>query len=185
MALELGPISPAARDGEGSRPGIIRRIAGGARWLGGGPADWLDRREIRRGGAAIGGFARALRIGGTGRGAFRTFADGTFDLEGTAAALGITVDELRARLAWRRRETARVAWGMWALAAAFLAAWLWQAFGLGMTAARVVSLLSFLPFILLCVVLGAAQALTNFQIRAGRAAGWREWLATEGRFWPG
>lgn len=189
MTIDLGAISPPPPDRDAApggrrdgvrRPGLLRRALRAA-----GPGDWLGRREIREGGAAIGGLARAIRSGDAGRGPFRTFADGTFDLAGTAAVLGIGERALLARLAERRRQTARAAWGLWGLAAAFLAAWLWQALALELTAARLVSLASFLPFILLFMVLGAQQALTNFQIRSGRAAGWREWVGTEGRFWPG
>lgn len=197
MAIDLGPLRPsrpgdgagdggtgAAAGGGGRRPGLFRRAARGVGWLGAGPADWFGRREVRSGGAAIGELARALRSGGSGRGPFLTFADGTFDLEGTAEALGIGVDALRGLLAERRRQTARAAWGLWALGLVFLGAWLWQALAMEVTAARLASLLWFLPFVVLFALLGALQALTNFQIREGRAVGWREWIATEGRFWP-
>lgn len=198
MALDLPPVPPAAaaampRDGGDGpepaatgrvrRPGALRRVLRGARWVAASPTDWLGRREIGEGGAAIRSLASAIRAGDR-RGPFVTHGDGAFDVEGTAEALGIGAEGLSRRLAARRRQTARVAWGMWALAAVFVVAWARQAFLTELSADRVLSLAWFLPFIAMFVLLGVQNALVNFQIRTRRAAGWREWLATEDRFWP-
>jgi hypothetical protein len=45
--------------------------------------------------------------------------------------------------------------------------------------------LEFLPFCALFYLLAFYNALLNFQMRIGRAASWREYLATSEPFWPG
>ncbi len=84
----------------------------------------------------------------------------------------------------RRRRTARMAYGTFALACLFLAAWLRAALLSPWTASRILLALDFLPFCVLFFLLAFYNALLNFQIRLGRAAGWREYLMTSEAFLP-
>jgi hypothetical protein len=49
---------------------------------------------------------------------------------------------------------------------------------------RITSALYFLPFCALFFLIAFHNALLNFQIRIGRLASWREYLATTEKFWP-
>jgi glucan phosphoethanolaminetransferase (alkaline phosphatase superfamily) len=94
------------------------------------------------------------------------------------------VPELERRLKIRRRQTALIAYATFVLASIFLAAWVCEALSSPWTAARVALALEFLPFCALFFLLAFYNALLNFQIRIGRAASWREFLATSEPFWP-
>jgi hypothetical protein len=107
-----------------------------------------------------------------------------YDLETTAFLHGISLFELERRLKVRRRQTARIAYATLALGCIFLTAWIWEALLSPWTAMRVVLALEFLPFCALFFLLAFYNALLNFQIRIGRAASWREYLATDEPFWP-
>jgi len=115
---------------------------------------------------------------------FRTSGDGGFDLDSTAFLYGISVPELERRLKVRRRQTALIAYATFALACIFLIAWVCEALSSLWTAARIALALKFLPFCALFFLLAFYHALLNFQIRIGRAASWREYLATSEPFWP-
>jgi hypothetical protein len=65
-----------------------------------------------------------------------------------------------------------------------LMAWVREALSSPWTAARIALALEFLPFCALFFLLAFYHALLNFQIRIGRAASWREYLATSEPFWP-
>ena len=107
----------------------------------------------------------------------RQFSDE--DIAAVAVAL-----ELERRLKVRRRQTALIAYATFALACIFLIAWVCEALSSPWTAARIALALKFLPFCALFFLLAFYHALLNFQIRIGRAASWREYLATSEPFWP-
>lgn len=191
MSIPLGPVRLPPEDDRprGSptapsrQPGLFRRGLRGVGWLLS-PLDWFGRREVSRGGADIAALARALRQSPARDKRLHLEEGDTFDLRATAFSYGIRVEELRERLGRRRRQTARLAWGFWAIAGLSLVAWVWTALGIEGSALRWLSLLQFLPFVLLFWLLGIREALTNFQIRTMRAAGVREWLLADGGFWP-
>jgi len=95
------------------------------------------------------------------------------------------VFELERRLRGRRRQTARIAYATFALGCIFLMAWVCEALSSPWTVGRVIMALEFLPFCALFYLLAFYNALLNFQMRIGRAASWREYLATSEPFWPG
>jgi len=153
-------------------------------WLFGGPVDWTGRRGISRGASFIRDLSVTLRSGSRRDPRFRTSEAGGFDLEATAFLHGISVFELESRLRVRRRQTARIAYATLALGFIFLTAWLCEALSSPWTAGRIALALDFLPFCALFFLLGFYNALLNFQIRIGRTASWREYLATSEPFWP-
>jgi len=73
---------------------------------------------------------------------------------------------------------------MFGLACLFVLAWVCVALRVVSDGGRVALLLQFLPFCALFYLMSFYQALLNFQIRTGRAAGWREYLSTEEGFLP-
>ena len=165
------------------RRGVFRRVFRGVGWLASGPIDWAGTRGIGRGAAAIRGLAVAARSRPQPDPRFRT-DEGQFDLEATAFLHGLTVPQLQARLAARRRHTARVAYATTALAVLFLLFWVRAALATPWTASRLALAVYFLPFCLLFFLIAFYHALLNFQIRTGRLASWREYLTTSEPFWP-
>jgi len=162
----------------------LRRMFRGIGWLSAGPVDWTGRRGISRGASFIRDLVVALRFGSRRDPRFRTSEDGGFDVEATAFLHGISVFELQRRLAVRRRQTARIAYATFALGCIFLTAWVCEALSSPWTAGRIVLALEFLPFCALFFLLAFYNALLNFQLRIGRAASWREYLATREPFCP-
>jgi hypothetical protein len=153
-------------------------------WLSAGPIDWVGLRGISRGASFIRDLCVTLRIGARRDPRFRASEDGGYDLEATAFLHGISLLELERRLKVQRRQTARIAYVTFALGCIFLTAWMCEALLSPWTAMRVVLALEFLPFYALFFLLAFYNALLNFQIRIGRTASWREYLATDEPFWP-
>src|SRR5208283_2647343 len=117
-------------------------------------------------------------------GHYRTWEDGGFDLEATALLQGVTVAEFAARLAARRRQTARAACVCLLLGCLFTLILFRTLLSVPWTPLRLLSVGWFLPFCLLFFLVGFYQALLNFQLRTGRLATWREYLTNGEQFWP-
>jgi len=156
----------------------------GIGWLAAGPADWLGTNRIGRTAAFIGDLVGRLRTAPVRDDRFKTEARGRFDLPATAFSYGVSVPQLQARLAQRRRQTAQLAYATFTLACGFLLAWFWHALSTPWSAGRIASAVEFLPFCVVFFLVAFYYALLNFQIRVGRMVNWREYLATSEPFWP-
>jgi hypothetical protein len=166
------------------RHSLLGKMFGSIGWLCSGPVHWAGLRGISRSASLIRDLSATVRSGSQRDGRFRTSRDTCFDLTATAFSYGISVPELERRLKVRRRQTALIAYATFALACIFLTAWVREALASPWTATRVALALEFLPFCALFFLLAFYNALLNFQIRIGRAASWREFLATTEPFWP-
>ncbi len=163
---------------------FLGNVFHGAGWMATGPIDWLGTRRIVRSASFIGALWSLLRSGPRRDSRLKTEPDRGFDRQATAFSCGISMEELAARFDARRRQTARLAYATFAMAWLFLLAWIWQALLSPWTAARVSSMVYFLPFCALFFLVAFYNALLNYQIRTGRLATWREYLTTPDRFWP-
>ena len=166
------------------RRSAFRRALGGIGWLAAAPVDWAGARSISRAASLIGGLARAMHVRPRLDPRFKVGDASGFDLMATAFSCGMTVPQLEARLATRRKETALVAYAMFALACLFLLAWVRAALSTRWTTSRMVLSAEFLPFCVLFFLIGFYNALLNFQIRTRRLATWREYMLTSESFWP-
>lgn len=176
---------PDSPEGAGRlRRSWFRRTLHGVAWLSAAPADWMGWRTISGGATLVGRLYAAVRAGQGRDRRFKTGESRAFDLAGTAFAYGISIEDLDRRLAVRRRQTATLAYAMFGLACMFVLAWVCVALRVVSDGGRVALLLQFLPFCALFYLMSFYQALLNFQIRTGRAAGWREYLSTEEGFLP-
>ena len=164
--------------------GIFRRTYRGAKWLAASPVQWMGVRSIRQGASFIGDLTARARARPMRDPRFKTEDEGDFDLRATAFSMGMTVGQLERRLADRRRQTAMMAYLLGVLGLIAFAGWFVKVISTPMAAGRLVLAVDFLPLCALFMLLGFYQALVNFQIRAGRTAGWREYLATDQGFWP-
>ena len=167
-----------------AKAGLFRRAYRGARWLSGALMDWFGATHLRRGAVAIGMLAGRLRAPPARDRRFKTESSGGFDMRATAFSYGLSVVELEARFALRRRQTAWLTYGTFALSVGFLLAWIRQALHVELTASRLTLALHFLPFCVLFFLIAFYYALLNFKIRTRRTAGWREYLTTEEAFLP-
>ena len=162
----------------------FRKALGGIGWLAAAPVDWAGAKSISRAASLIGGLAGAMHARPQRDPRFKVGDAGGFDLMATAFSCGMTVPQLEARLATRRKETALVAYAMFALAGLFLLAWVRAALSARWTTSRMVLSVEFLPFCVLFFLIAFYHALLNFQIRMRRLATWREYLLTSESFWP-
>ena len=105
------------------RRGVFRKTLRGARWLLGGGSDWAGVTSIRRGATLINDLVHVSRSETSARERVFVDEDRTLDLRATAFSQGITEDALVRRLEERRRQTARIAYGTFALACLFLIGW--------------------------------------------------------------
>lgn len=163
---------------------FIGKVFHGTGWLMAAPFAWIGADRIKRSWTLIGGLFGLLRAGPARDNRFKTEGPSAFDLQATAFSYGIPVHQLKARLAARRLETARIAHVAMALGWLFLVLWIWHALSSPWTVTRVTSALYFLPFCAVFFLVAFYNALLNFQIRSGRLASWREYLATPDNFWP-
>lgn len=176
---------PESPEGAGRRRrSWFRRTLNGVAWLSAAPADWMGWRTISGGATLVGRLYASVRAGQRRDRRFKTGEGRAFDLPSTAFAYGISIEDLERRLAVRRRQTAALAYAMFGLACLFVLAWVCVALRVVSDGGRVALLLQFLPFCALFYLMSFYQALLNFQIRTGRAAGWREYLSTEEGFLP-
>jgi hypothetical protein len=185
MPLDEAPgRSGPSGTGNNGRRSLFRRVLRAIGWISAGPAGWAGLSELWRGAALI----RVLSLGLGSRSGhdpgFRTTNDRSFDFEATAFLHGVSVSELQQWLALRQRQTAGIAYVMFALGLLFLTAWVWEALLSPSTVGRMVFAAEFLPFCALSFLVAFHNALLNFQIRTGRMASWREYLATSEPFWP-
>jgi hypothetical protein len=178
-----GSSEPPPEDGK-RRRSFFGKVFSGTGWLAAGPVDWVGTRRIRRSWSFIRDLVFILRRGPTSDNLFKTQGSGAFDVRATAFSYGMSVSELEARLQSRRLQTARIAYATFTLAWLFLFGWIWHAVASPLAAMRVTSALYVLPFCALFFLIALYNALLNFQIRIGRLASWREYLATTEKFWP-
>jgi len=184
VSLDNARSSDSSQDDLKKRHSFFGKVLRGTGWLAAGPVDWVGTRRIRRGWSFIGDLVAILRSGSTRNNRFKTKDSGGFDVHATAVSYGMSVPQLEARLRSRRLQTARIAYATFAFAWLFLFGWIWHAVVSPLSTMRVTSALYFLPFCALFFLISLYNALLNFQIRIGRLASWREYLATTEKFWP-
>lgn len=184
-APEMDLSRPPLTDTPASKPrSWFRKTVRGVRWLAATPSEWLGTSRLSNGVSLIGRLASAARAGDGRDPRFRVEDRGAFDLPATAFSYGVSAAVLEARLASRRRQTAVLAYALFALACIFLLAWMRSALHAPLNGPRLLVALEFLPFCCLFFLLSFYNALINFQIRMRRTAGWREYLMTDEAFFP-
>ena len=184
-SLEAEPLQDNAPAGAPPKKrGIFRRTYRGAKWLAASPVQWAGLKSIREGASFIGDLTARARARPVRDPRFKTEDEGDFDLRATAFSMGMTVGQLERRLADRRRQTAMMAYLLGALGLIAFAGWFFKVISIPMATGRLVLAVDFLPLCALFLLLGFYQALVNYQIRVGRTAGWKEYLATDQGFWP-
>jgi len=186
MADPANNPHPPARlpEASGKSRSAIGKAFAGARWLASGPADWVSMRRISRGWSFIGDLLGIARRGPLRDPRWKTEEQGRFDLRATAFSYGLSVAQLEAQLRARQRHTARVAYLAFTLAWLLLVGWVWQSLTTPWTVVRATSSVYFLPFCGLLFLISFHNALLNFQIRSRTMASWRDYIATDEKFWP-
>jgi hypothetical protein len=175
---------PAADTPPRRRRSFFGKIFHGTGWLMAAPFAWSGADRIKRSWSLIGHLFGLLRAGPQRDSRFKTEGLSAFDMQATAFSYGVSVHQLEAMLAARRRQTALIAYAALAFGGLFVVGWIWHALSSPWTATRITSALYFLPFCAVFFLMAFYNALLNFQIRSGRLASWREYLATPAGFWP-
>ena len=166
------------RGGEARPPGFLRRI---------GRAAFAPWRVIRidESMAAIRRDFDDLSAGGRA-GASRMRLDGTgaFDLDASAFLHGKRRAAFEDALIVRQRSTARNAWILLGLGAAFILGWLYRLMTMTWTANATLTVLQFTPACAVFFLLAFRFGLENYQIRMRRKVTAMEYLAAARGFWP-
>jgi hypothetical protein len=168
------------------RKSAFARFWAGVRFIGGGPVAALAPEEVASGARLIRRLANEVhRRREAGAAAIRIGGGRTIDLEATAIASGVSVDEVEAQLARRRRQTAWQAYVTFGLGWFFFCVWLFRAAFTVWTMSAIVTAIEFAPFCAIFFLMAVRCALENYQIRTRRAATALEYLRTsEEPFWP-
>lgn len=188
--IPLPPLRPSRRSGddgggEGSPPGRRRgRVSRAVRWIGSPWGVWAGQNTIRNSASFIEATIAETRTPSGRDARFRTFDDGEFDLEATAFSYGISVAELERRFAVRRRQSAVTAYLCVGLALLSVGFWIEQVLAGSPAAGMTLLTLNALGFACVSILAAFYQGLVNFQVRAQRTVGWKEFLMTDHAFWP-
>jgi hypothetical protein len=155
----------------------------GVKYLLGGPISAVGVDNIAESAAVIRGLAQRIKVGPNVETRVRIFDDRMLDLEAMACNAGISVAEVRALLANRRRQTRRAVFSYIGGAIGFFFFWVWQT-----SATDVYTRLPYVAVLLLICGLFCLSAfynaLVNWQCRTGRLGTWREFLSTDESWWP-
>jgi hypothetical protein len=114
---------------------------------------------------------------------FRTDA-GRLDLQATAFDFGLSPQKLQARIASRRRQTARLAYASFILGCGFVVLWMYRAVTSDLGGPRFVNALQFIPFCAIFFLVALKNAHVNWQLRTGQFGSAGEYLRSPAPFWP-
>lgn len=163
---------------------VRRALWTGAKLVVGAPFAAFPLGRIARGGRFIGALASDLRRGASPPRFAPATRGGKLDRAATARAFGLTVAQLDAWLARRRRTTAGVAYLAFTLGCAAVLAWVWRLLHLEWTGQRVWAALQFAPVCLVFFLTAFHQAYLNWQIRTGTLGSAGDYLRSAEPFWP-
>ena len=189
--IPLAPLQPIKsgdqdpeRAGRSSRSRRAGRLVRAARYLSSPLGTWAGIRSIRNSASWIGDTVKDVRVATRRDPRFRLFPTGEFDFEATAFLFEISVADLKHRLAARQRQTAFMAYTCFALSVASSVTWIGGIFAAPTDGGSVLLTANAIGFGVICFLGAFYQSLVNFQLRAGRAAKWKEFLLTDRGFWP-
>ena len=110
--------------------------------------------------------------------------DGQLDMLGTEFDLGLSPRALQARVASRRRQTARLAYASLMLGCVFLILWIYHALASGSGGPRIIGVLQFVPFCAIFFLVAFKNAHVNWQLRTGQVGSASDYLHSPEQFWP-
>ena len=110
--------------------------------------------------------------------------DGSIDMAATSFTLGISADRLRARMAQRRRQTARLAYLSFGFGVVFFVLWLYRAWAWNFEGSRMLGAIQFIPFCAIFFLVAFKNAHTNWQLRTGTLGSANEYIHSAEPFWP-
>ena len=148
------------------------------------PREALSLAEIRHNGRIIRNLSSMVRRGPAEPPKIYVDEAQHLNLDATAESHGIDEPALRARIAQRRRQTARMAYLTFAVAWLIAGWWFWQAWTAHWTAGHMIVGLEFIPFAGLFFLLAFKNAWQNWQLRRGQLGSAMDYLATTEPFWP-
>ena len=102
----------------------------------------------------------------------------------TSFMLGLSEDRLRARMAHRRRQTARSAYLSFSLGVVFFVMWLYRAWAWNFDGSRILAAIQFVPFCAIFFLVAFKNAHANWQLRTGYLGSASEYIRSPEPFWP-
>jgi hypothetical protein len=187
MPIPIGSAAADSKRASANVPGkrsVFGRLWRGIRWVASGPAEAFPGASIASNGRFIGRLWRLVRVGPQADTRLHLREDRSIDLTATAFAHGISIAQLEARLATRRRETARAAYLSFGMGWVFFGLWALRAATMPWTRVHIIPLVEFMPFCAIFFLLAFRSALQNFQVRTRSPATAGQYLATSEPFWP-
>ena len=174
-------ISGQSGPGQGSVFGSIWR---GAKSTAAAPLSTLQIEQIRQNALLIRDLARKLRRRTISDPHVPRTEDGQLDLLGTGFDLGLSPRALQARIASRRRHTARLAYASLMLGCVFVIVWIYHALTSRSGGPRIIGALQFVPFCAIFFLVAFKNAHVNWQLRTGQLGSAIDYLRSPEPFWP-
>ena len=163
---------------------MLGRMWRGVKFVMGGPAAAFGAEEVAQGARLIRRLIGDIRHRPAAQVPIVLEDGRTIDLDATARSHAITAEELKERLARRRRETARLAYVTFGLGWLVFGIWICRALFTVWSSSAVIAAIEFAPFCCAFFLMSFRAALENYQIRTRRLATAIEYLGTSGSFWP-
>jgi len=110
--------------------------------------------------------------------------DGSIDMAATSFTLGLSTDQLRARMAERRRQTARLTYLSFGLGLVFFVMWLCRAWAWNFEGSRMLAAIQCIPFCAVFFLVAFKNAHANWQLRTGYLGSASEYIHSSEPFWP-
>ena len=141
-------------------------------------------RQIVENGRLIGFLYGRIRVGRPSETRVFRAEDGSIDMTATSFTLGLSMDRLRARMAQRRRQTARLAYLSFGLGVVFFVMWLYRAWAWNFEGSRMLAAIQFVPFCAVFFLVAFKNAHANWQLRTGYLGSASEYIHSSEPFWP-
>ena len=110
--------------------------------------------------------------------------DGHIDLAATAFTLGMSEDRIAARVAIRRRETARLSYSAFTVGIVFVAVWVLRGLTTDLSGPQIIGALEFTPFVAIFFLVAFKYAHINWQLRTGTMGSAADYLRSTEPFLP-
>lgn len=114
---------------------------------------------------------------------FRT-EDGRIDLAATSFNLAMSEAKLEMRIRARRRQTALLSYGSFALGCAFVVLWVVRGVTSGLSGPHLIGALQFTPFVAIFFLVAFRNAHINWQLRTGLSGSAADYLRSPEPFLP-
>ena len=176
--MERNP-EPAPR-----RRSILGSVWRGAKTTARAPFAAFPGRQITENARLISFLYGRVRVGRPPEARVFRAEDGSIDIAATSFTLGLSTDRLHARMAQRRRQTARLAYMSFGLGVVFFVMGLYRAWAWDFEGSRMLAAIQFIPFCAVFFLVAFKNAHANWQLRTFYLGSASEYIHSSEPFWP-